>query len=798
MRSRCKWIKHGTALILSCVLPGLELSAGEIPEWTGRHEPLEIDGDPASLMVEGIDSFLLARIDEEEVARTDRWQSAFQSADQTRMDFVEARRLVLRKILGVVDPRRDFTHPDIIPRNGSTEPVWYSDADIRVYRIRWPVIGDVMAEGLMAMPAAELPVTDTGRLAAENPSAAWSIAIPDAGQSPESLLGLTEEAGNQSEVPAVVKRLIAAGNRLLLPVTISRTMQKRHSPYSDHGPELTHREYLYRPAFEMGRHLIGYELQTVFSLIDWIDQSSPAEGLPAISVIGHGDGGMLALYAAALDTRIGTAAISGCFGNGDQIWNQPIDRNVFGLLKDFGDAQLAAMVAPRRLLIGNTPGPRAEFPGRGGAPAILTGPSPIETRQAFLDARTILGSGGRSVTLHEDAEDQSESSLTEAVQDAAAGRPGKVFLSLSDRPLLPVPAELDAEIRKREERMIHQWDRHTQQLLLRSPYERQEFMKNLDTSSAEAFAESVDQYRSIFRDEIIGVFDMPLSPPRPRLRHWMDGDGFSAVEVVLDVFPEVIAYGILCIPNGLENGSPRPVVVCQHGLEGRPSDIIRGDHHAYHDFAAKIAQRGFITFSPQNPYIFQDRFRSLQRKANPLGKTLFSIITPQHRQIVNWLKTLPVVDPDRIAFYGLSYGGKTAMRVPALVTDYCLSICSADFNDWVWKNASTLSPYSYVWTGEYEIFEFNLGRTFNYSEMAALIAPRPFMVERGHFDGVAPDERVALEFAKVRHLYQARLGLKNRCEIEWFAGPHTIHGIGTFEFLHRHLDFPAVSGDATD
>ena len=25
------------------------------------------------------------------------------------------------------------------------------------------------------------------------------------------------------------------------------------------------------------------------------------------------------------------------------------------------------------------------------------------------------------------------------------------------------------------------------------------------------------------------------------------------------------------------------------------------------------------------------------------------------------------------------------MRVPALVTDYCLSICSADFNEWVVK-----------------------------------------------------------------------------------------------------------------
>ena len=47
--------------------------------------------------------------------------------------------------------------------------------------------------------------------------------------------------------------------------------------------------------------------------------------------------------------------------------------------------------------------------------------------------------------------------------------------------------------------------------------------------------------------------------------------------------------------------------------------------------------------------------------------------------------------------------------------------------------------------------------------MAALIAPRPFMVERGHFDGCAADEAVAYEFAKVRFLYEAKLGIGDRC-----------------------------------
>ncbi len=64
------------------------------------------------------------------------------------------------------------------------------------------------------------------------------------------------------------------------------------------------------------------------------------------------------------------------------------------------------------------------------------------------------------------------------------------------------------------------------------------------------------------------------------------------------------------------------------------------------------------------------------------------------------------------------------------------------------------------------------------------------MVERGHFDGVGPDEAVAYEFAKVYRLYNARLGIGDRCRIEFFVGPHTINGQGTFEFLHKHLSWP--------
>lgn len=128
------------------------------------------------------------------------------------------------------------------------------------------------------------------------------------------------------------------------------------------------------------------------------------------------------------------------------------------------------------------------------------------------------------------------------------------------------------------------------------------------------------------------------------------------------------------------------------------------------------------------------------------------------------------------------------MRVPALVEGYALSICSGDFNEWIRKVASTdYDAYnSYPFTKEYEIPEWNLGHTYSYAEMAALIAPRPFMVERGHYDGTGTDEWVAYEFAKVRRHYDF-IGVPEAVGIEYFNGGHTINGEGTFEFLDRHL-----------
>ncbi|HCN76731.1 MAG TPA: hypothetical protein DIT13_06005, partial [Verrucomicrobiales bacterium] len=361
-----------------------------------------------------------------------------------------------------------------------------------------------------------------------------------------------------------------------------------------------------------------------------------------------------------------------------------------------------------------------------------------------------------------------------------------------DAPRVPAQTTSVDAVQARQKRQVREMESFTQRLLATIESERNTgFWKPLPLNSLEDYEKRAAVERGRFWNEVIGRLPDPGVPANPRSRVVRETENVVIHEVVLDVWQDVFAWGWLALPKDLREGEKRPVIVCQHGLEGLPEHCYETDEStrafaAYKAFALRLAEEGFITFAPHNLYRGKDAFRSLQRKANPLGMTLYSIINGQHQRIIEWLKARPFTQADKIAFYGLSYGGKSAMRTPSVLTDYCLSICSGDFNEWVRKCATTDLPLSYVFTGEYEIWEWNLGGTYNYAEMSALIAPRPFMVERGHNDGVGIDEWVNYEFAKVRRLYN-KLRIGGRAVIEHFDGPHTIHGAGTFDFLKQHL-----------
>jgi dienelactone hydrolase len=736
---------------------------------------------------------------------------------------VEPNRERLREIIGAVDARTPSRLSGVTLADEFlvTNKQYGHLHAFTANPISWDVLDGVTGEGLALY---------SNKQEKEDAKAPIVVVVPDPDQTPEVLVGMTPVLPPEFQI---ARQLAENGCHVVVPALINRA-----DTYSGHPDirytNMSHREYIYRMSFEMGRHIVGYEVQKVLAAFEAITHQL---GDRPLAVVGIGEGGLIALCAAALEPRIDACLVCGYFQERERVWTEPIYRNVWSQLTEFGDAEIASLIAPRTLVIEACAPPEIAGP-----PAVGEGRSTVAAPGRIVrpDDESVRHEVERCVAHYKQLSASEHLVLVESKgKHAGANEAVKPLLAALgqsdlDPPARLVGAESSSEyIDQRQQRQVDELNRFTQTLLHRSDKARDKLWANVDRSSVDKCVASLEAYRDMVYDQMIGRLPEPTVLLNPRTRKVIDEETHVGYEVVLDCYPAgdterpipdgadvkipdtgsvdrigwavgkdwgVIAGGILLLPKDLKQGERRPVVVCQHGLEGVPMDTIDTDPNAkgygpYKGFSTALVKRGFIVYVPQNPYRGHDAFRVIQRKSNPMGRSLFSYIIPQHARTLEWLASLPYVDPDRMAFYGLSYGGKTAVRVPPMLPPregkpgYCLSICSADFNEWVRKNASSEDRYSYVYTGEYEIFEWNMGHVANYAELSYLMTPRPFMVERGHDDGVAPDEWVAWEYAKVQRHYD-RLGLGDRTELEVFNGPHTINGVGTYAFLHKHLNWP--------
>ena len=731
-------------------------------------------GDPATAMVEGLHRFADRETSAIAARRQTRWTLDTQSAEALEKS-VEPHRKRLELLVGLKEPRVAPVELAYVASPDSPARVAESDG-VSIFAVRWSVYPGVEAEGLYLVPAGE-PRADV-------------VAIPDTTSSPETLAGLAQGVGSGQALA-----LARLGCRVLVPTLVDRTDEFSGNP-AIRITNLPHREWIQRMAYEAGRHLVGYEVDTVRAAVDWFRQTGKP-GRPT-GVMGQGDGGLVALYSAAIDPRINSAWVSGYFGPRESLWREPIDRNIWSLLTEFGDAEVAALVLPRTLIveasqspeINATPQPRQ---GRNdAAPGFINTPSLDQVKlEAARVFKLIPEAQLKSLQSTRPGATFAVVAPSDPPQRAfsAFGTSLRLNPSSSTTPAQARDLRPSFDPRRRMKRVVDQWVAHTQAVIRTTEIKRDALWAGLNRTSLTAWNQAIEPLRQEFHQEVIGKLAEPFDALDVRTVKLYDEPKWVGYAVELPVLPDVVASGILLLPRDLKPGEKRPVVVCQHGLEGRPEDVCDPRKSTvYRAFGATLADRGYIVYAPQNPYIGVGRFRTLQRKLNPIKLSLFAVIVAQHQQTLRWLGSRPEVDPARIAFYGLSYGGKTAMRVPAILPEYCLSICSGDFNEWVVKNTSVDRRESYMYTFEYDMYEFALAEKFNYAEMAALIAPRPFMVERGHKDGVGTDELIGYEFAKVKRTYD-QLGLASRVGIAYFNDGHRIDGAESYPFLDRHLNW---------
>ena len=781
-------MKSSVTLILFasiCIYTNFSYAASQDPpEFFSAPYNEEYERGIEENIVKGIQNFLSDYTDKVLSDRELFWNRRFDSAE-SYVESVDPNRKRLKEIVGAIDDRTSVrlitegnpNHGDIVGETPNSN----------IYRVRWSVLDGLTSEGLLLVPKNEVKAT--------------AVVIPDAGELPELYAGMENGSG-------LALRLAENGTMVLVPLLVNR--DNRYSGSDKMTPRnpwmnviepaslwtnQTHREWIHRQGYVMGRHIIGLELQKIRAAIDWlISREGGGEGRP-VGVMGYGEGGLLALYAAAIDRRINVGWVSGYFGPREELWSEPIYRNIWGLLKEFGDAEIASLIVPRSLIVESSEVPKVKEPqsaqegeldtGMAGhleTPTIRAVESELERLYDFFPE---TGAVRPDVTWISDEQQHGSDQAFTAFAERLGIEAGHSSEAVRPR-LENIQGTYDFQDRQR--RVFTNMQGFLQSMIQPSDRKRYAFLQG-DFSTPESWDRDMEPYREMFYEELIGKISEPLLPMNPRVRQIYDEPGWTGYEVVLDVWPGVYSWGILAVPKDIEEGENRPAVVMQHGASGLPSTPIIVD--SYFGVLPALANRGFVVFSPYNPYNPTLRQHQVNiRKANAVKAGSFSIIIPQHQQILNYLDSLDYVDGERIALYGKSWGGRTAQKVPVVLKDYKIAISSAYFNDWVRKTVSTEFRNSYFTTRSKEVYKWNMGNTFTHAEMAAMIAPRPFMVESGYLDGVAAHEMVAYEFEKIRRLYTA-MGIEDRIDIEFFMGRHDIHGVGTFRFLHKHLDWPA-------
>jgi dienelactone hydrolase len=662
---------------------------------------------------------------------------------------VERNRAELRTMIGAVDR--------FLPPAPQSKPLAATPA-FTFSLVEWPVLplGNIGSTvGSSGAKVKEYGILLESKRPGKHPAV---VAIPDADVSAADIAGLTQRLPQREQF---ARSLAVNGYIVFVPFfTQRRTFSL---------PWTEDRDWLVRLGYQVGRHLIGSEVQQVSSAVDFLG-TLPRVDPERIGVVGSGQGGLTALYAAALDPRLKAALAAHYFDVRDRAYEEPEDRILWKHLERFGDAEIAAMIAPRALVI-----------DRGG-PEVKR---EFERTRAFF-ARAGAPDAPRLVTER----DQQHGPSTAAIESFDEALYPDVHWLIS-APQPPQDPEFLLSIANAQ---FAQWQARYRNLAMES-YASRESRFRPDTSSLSNFERWRTREYEVFLDTI-GRYPPPNGALEAQSAPLYDEPEFNGYRLLVRLYDGVHAYGILLVPKGIRPGERRPVVFTQHGFGGKPEDalgVVDNPRAAavYARFGRELVRRGYIVFAPLISAQTTANRNALVRRAHLAGLTPVGIEIRKTARVLDFLETLPFVDKGRFAFYGLSYGGFTALWLGPAEPRFQVVICSGHFNDWNLKTTDLTQGTSFLFYKDtFDMFNFDLLHRFNHSELAALTAPRAFMVEIGSRDGVEIEPRrfVDIELARVTELYR-KLGIPEKGQVARFEGPHRIDGAEAYPFLDKMLNW---------
>jgi dienelactone hydrolase len=313
----------------------------------------------------------------------------------------------------------------------------------------------------------------------------------------------------------------------------------------------------------------------------------------------------------------------------------------------------------------------------------------------------------------------------------------------------------------------------------------------LDNVTPAAPPDDPDAWRARTRERL----DARLGPhPRPvpldaETTEEVDCGNYTRTRIVFDTEATMSVPAYLLVPHTRRDAPPGPAVLAVHGhgpgkarvcgLEvGGPGD----------DYAHALAELGYVVLAPdlrgfgeRGEWMPEDHYHcdwdlvcATMAGVVPLERNLWDLM-----RALDVLGAHPLVDASRIGVGGLSYGGTCTLFLAALDTRVRACIVSGYLSSW--KSAHTI-PWNMCGS---QVFA-SIPSDLEHVDVAALVAPRPMLVETGLADDIFPVDAARETVAHLRPLYASGPGDEGLVH-DVFDGGHRWHGAHVAAFLKRWL-----------
>ena len=301
-----------------------------------------------------------------------------------------------------------------------------------------------------------------------------------------------------------------------------------------------------------------------------------------------------------------------------------------------------------------------------------------------------------------------------------------------------------------------------------------------------------DAFRQIAREELqdmLGLLPLPEKTPlQARITGRVEHDEFTVENIHFQSLPGLYVTGNLYIPKVAKADLPAILYVCGHATV-KKDGYNYGAKVNYQHHPAWFARHGYVCLILDTVQLGEiegvhhglyshNRWWWISRGYTPAGVEAWNGI-----RAIDYLQSRPEVDGNRIGVTGRSGGGATSWWVAALDDRVKVAVPVAgitDLEDHV-LNGCVEGHCDCMYIANYH--------RWDYSKIAALIAPRPLLLSNTDRDPIFPIGGVFRIYQQVRQVYE-QVGAADQFALHTTAGPHQdvqelrVHA---FRWFDRHL-----------